>query len=415
MTDALYLQPIFDRLRAAVAEQNRPGSVEGLLAHHVLKDDVRIPFDWQVACTQAWMDSEFRATTLDHVAALGYSMWTRSTPDFTSQLRDGLSRIRERDAFLGEHLSIARNPTRLLGIILGSLALDEVGAPALKWCQDVLERMQQEGMANSDPLIPYLFFRAFGRKATSPPQAKETLFEDCVAEWATRQSVYQEAPSAQQLTERRQSILLLAATDLRFESASQAAIIWSSLTANLHSALAGMLLKPRQVAAILQNFQAAMKRWRWDSDDLQKPIRWEITQEREVQDILWMMLRPYFTDLVDEDALPKFGHSTYKADFGIGSLKLIIEAKFASMKEDFKRIEKEVQEDCVPYLRDMRYESLVVFIYDDSASVQEHDTTRQALLQIPGVVEVVIVSRPSQLPPKTLPKRQSRKRRRGNT
>ena len=41
--------------------------------------------------------------------------------------------------------------------------------------------------------------------------------------------------------------------------------------------------------------------------------------------------------------------------------------------------------------------SLVVFIYDDSASVQEHDITRRALLEIPGMVDVVIVSRPSQL------------------
>jgi hypothetical protein len=79
---------------------------------------------------------------------------------------------------------------------------------------------------------------------------------------------------------------------------------------------------------------------------------------------------------------------------------MIIEAKFASSKEDFKKIEKEVQEDCIPYLRDLRYESVVVFIYDDSASVQEHDITRRALLEIPGIVGVVIVSRSSQLPSK---------------
>ena len=99
-----------------------------------------------------------------------------------------------------------------------------------------------------------------------------------------------------------------------------------------------------------------MKRWRWDAEELQKPIRWPVTQEREVQDILWLILRSYFPDVVDEDALPKLGHSTYKADFGIGSLKLIIEAKFATSKDDFKKIEKEIQEDCIPYLRDLRYE-----------------------------------------------------------
>jgi len=83
--------------------------------------------------------------------------------------------------------------------------------------------------------------------------------------------------------------------------------------------------------------------------------------------------------------------------FGIPSLKLIIEAKFAYSKDDFKKIEKEIQEDAVPYLRDIRYETIIVFIYDASASVQEHDVTKGTLLQIPGVSGVVIVSRPSQL------------------
>jgi len=41
---------------------------------------------------------------------------------------------------------------------------------------------------------------------------------------------------------------------------------------------------------------------------------------------LWLILRCYFPDVVDEHTLPKLGHSTYRADFGIRSLKLIIEA-----------------------------------------------------------------------------------------
>jgi hypothetical protein len=90
----LYLQPSLDRLRVAVLEQNRPGSVEGLLAHHVLKDNPRINIDWQVACTPAWMDTEFRPTILDHVAALGYYLWAHPTSRFTPQLLDGLSRVR---------------------------------------------------------------------------------------------------------------------------------------------------------------------------------------------------------------------------------------------------------------------------------------------------------------------------------
>ena len=56
-------------------------------------------------------------------------------------------------------------------------------------------------------------------------------------------------------------------------------------------------------------------------------------------------------------------------------------------------------EDSVGYLRETRmYQRLVVFIYDDSASVQEHAITSNALELLPNVEGVVIVSRPSQLP-----------------
>ena len=82
-----------------------------------------------------------------------------------------------------------------------------------------------------------------------------------------------------------------------------------------------------------------MKRWRWDSETLQRPIRWPVRSEREVQDILWLMLRPLCEDLEDEDTLPKFGHSSYRADFGIPSLGLLIEVKYARSGAEFKAIE----------------------------------------------------------------------------
>jgi hypothetical protein len=268
------------------------------------------------------------------------------------------------------------------------------------WCREVLENMQQRGMTDFDPLVQYLFFRAFGTMIPITANETTSLYQLAFHDWVRRHQINQNEPSQQQLNAERQRILFRTVTDLHFESASQAAFIWSSVNSILFHALGATSLQPRHVAEVLLNFEAAMKRWRWDGNDLQKPIQWPVTQEREVQDILWLILRSYFPDVVDEDTLPKLGHSTYKADFGIGSLKLIIEAKFATSKDDFKKIEKEVQEDCIPYLRDLRYESLIVFIYDDSASVQEHDITRRALLEIPGIVDVVIVSRPSQLPQK---------------
>lgn len=86
------------------------------------------------------------------------------------------------------------------------------------------------------------------------------------------------------------------------------------------------LLGPSHVGILLSGFPDVMRRWRYDPGG-EKPIRRPVTSEREVQDILWFMLRPVFDDLVGEETLRKIGHSSYRADFGIPSLGLLIEVK----------------------------------------------------------------------------------------
>jgi hypothetical protein len=71
----------------------------------------------------------------------------------------------------------------------------------------------------------------------------------------------------------------------------------------------------------------------------------------------------------------------------------------ARKADDFKTIEKEIMEDSRGYLAHAgRYSKILVFIYDDSASVQEHGITKQALRELPEIEDVIIVSRPSHLP-----------------
>lgn len=55
--------------------------------------------------------------------------------------------------------------------------------------------------------------------------------------------------------------------------------------------------------------------------------------------------------------------------------------------------------DAVGYLNKTDlYKEIVVFIYDHSSSVERHDLTRQALMGVSGITDVVIVSRPGMLP-----------------
>jgi hypothetical protein len=179
----------------------------------------------------------------------------------------------------------------------------------------------------------------------------------------------------------------------------QAALLLWAVDDILTSSIDQMVLNRSHVGMVLRRFQPGMRRWRWDGDELRHPIRWEVRSEREVQDILWIMLRSVFDDVVDEDTLPKFGHSSYRADFGLPRLGVLVEAKYAYKSADFKKIEAEVMIDSIAYLKNTdRYKEIVVFIYDESASVEHHDLTRRTLLDVDGITDVVIVSRPGVLP-----------------
>src|SRR5690242_15428235 len=92
-----YLQRALATLKAAVIEQNRQASVEGLLARHILSGDVWIDLSWKVECSPAWVATEYQPTNLECVAALAFSMWERFTPDYSPALVDGLERVTGRD------------------------------------------------------------------------------------------------------------------------------------------------------------------------------------------------------------------------------------------------------------------------------------------------------------------------------
>jgi hypothetical protein len=182
---------------------------------------------------------------------------------------------------------------------------------------------------------------------------------------------------------------------------TQAALLASAANAITNVSIDQLLLSRTHLSLLLRRFPAAMRRWRWDSADrIKEPIHWPITSEREIQDILWLILRSVFDDVIDEDTNPKVGHGSTRADFGIPSLRLLVEVKYVyeGTAAEFKKIEQEVMIDSVAYLqRATLYDEIVVFIYDSTASVEHHDLTRDTLMKVPGIADVAIVSRPGVL------------------
>ena len=386
-----------------------PGSIDALLARYFLgstpvpglnQDSSRL--------SAAWLE-ENRDRLRADTSRRRDRLWSRRRPSRRACRAPGavllpsLRRLMSRNLF-ADRLTFVYDLPQLVGIGLAAQAI-AADLPAFsEWLSGVLA----DGRLQPSDRFQTLLREHVRALLTGQTAAVHTQLGDDVSVLALRYwmastgTAHPPEPAEHRELQKRIASEALR-TDLAQLPVSRIALIYRTVTAILDASIDQAILSRSHLVTVLSRFEAAMRRWRCD-ESVKHPVRWPVTAEREVQDILWLILRPVFDDLVDEETLPRLGHSTYRADFGIPSLGILIEVKYVRKSGDFKEIEKQVLEDSVAYLNGVTaYKEIVVFIYDDSASVQEHDTTATALRSIDGISDVIIVSRPSQLARPTLP------------
>jgi hypothetical protein len=103
-----------------------------------------------------------------------------------------------------------------------------------------------------------------------------------------------------------------------------------------------------------------------------------LDDEAAVQDVLYLMLRPWIEDLVAEDPNGKVANTFAIKDFVSVSSKIVIEAKFVRDKGHGKAIVKEINDDIETYRYHAACDDLIFFIYDpeshipDAAALERH-------------------------------------------
>lgn len=398
-------------LEARIRLSNKQGDVDGLYARYILNGTYIGKWPWEVNCANdGWVQDNTSGITRGNfnlLAALGFSLAMAETgkhEDWFEIFVRGLQVLQQRDLFPIDGVSFTNMPKIFLGLTLGVKAIPNLNIkePLVNWLLEVLDKTVERKLTPSTKLA-YSSIRSM--LEDKPQRIDRRSFTEvtdmALIEWSTNKSLFDIRDLPKELSEfREQLVVKIVSTDAQQLDSAQAALLWYGLNQSLTESIHEHMITSSYVSAILGNFQDAMKRWRWDSAKVKLPIRWAIQNEREVQDIIWVILKPVFPELIDEDALPKLGHSSYKADFGIPSLGLLIEVKMARKAGDFKDIEKQIMEDVKGYLsQTKRYNRLLVFIYDESSSVQEHGETKLALKKFMEIEDVIIVSRPSHVPP----------------
>jgi hypothetical protein len=392
-----------------IGTANTPGNLDGLFAYHILETTPIPSPDWHVSpVTRHWLDQNAdRLANAPQLAALGYGLThfgaDNASDEARSRLVAGLRHLMRRDPYPDDGVTFPRDPRQLLGIALATTAIHDDLPEAKSWFKQVIDDPRfRPGTTRNDLIRQHLRSTV---TSSAPPVTDIADIHDsaCLAlvYWMTVTCTGRLSDPGTSMPVLQRTILSsLLNTSTGSLPVPDAALLRAAAGHILETAVDSAMLSRDHIGTVLRRFTPAMKRWRHDDPaKVQAPVQWPVNSEREVQDIVWMLLRAVFDDVVDEEPLRKVGHSSYISDFGVPRLSTLVEVKYARAASDFKKIEKEIFQDSVGYAKDTStYEHIVVFIYDASSSVQEHDTTIAALLSVENITDVIIVSRPSQLP-----------------
>jgi len=158
---------------------------------------------------------------------------------------------------------------------------------------------------------------------------------------------------------------------------------------------------PETVALLLAGAPRALHQWPWEDKPKTKNSRaakWHVGNEYHVQALLWAMLAPVFPDLRREEYAPQVGPIQPRVDFGIPSLRLLIEAKFARTRSALKETVNEIAQDNSNYFTTSSlYDRLLVFVWDNGAHSEDHALIREGMRKYDRVIDAVIVSRPGHM------------------
>lgn len=121
-----------------------------------------------------------------------------------------------------------------------------------------------------------------------------------------------------------------------------------------------------QIVSALSQFMECV---RYLNTRRSKGTKLSLESEADVQDAIYLMLRPWITDLVSENPTDKVGNRFAVKDFISKSAKTVIEAKFIRDASHGKQIAKELHDDIETYRHYSHCNNLIFFIYDPNSLI----------------------------------------------
>jgi len=104
-----------------------------------------------------------------------------------------------------------------------------------------------------------------------------------------------------------------------------------------------------------------------------------IDGEDDLQDVIFLMLRPWILDLIPENPTNRLASRFAIKDFLSKELKTVIEAKLIRDKKHGREISKELHDDIEMYKDHPKCSEIIFFIYDPNALIPDVRSLRRQI------------------------------------
>jgi hypothetical protein len=335
------------------------------------------------------------------VASLGFATASGLLGvDVSATLKQGLDRLAGRQPFVDEvPMPFCSDAVGILGVALGtrSLADTSVSAKIVAWLSKFLKTIYHlDGTENWQRCLFHAADGLLGSKIGIPTPPQQHAEDVRVALRAKGLVGDQETEKEDQKA--LELVILEGAKDIPYQRAAIRLLALEYIVRSAPAMVPGRI-SAQDLVRLLERVPAGLRKWTWETKPrtASAPLRqWHIDHEYHVQNLLWLLLAPILPDLDDEQYLAKIAQKNPRADLYIPSMKLIVEAKYLRPEEKIQKIIDEISSDASLYnAMGNDCAGIIPFIWDDSARSQEHDYLRQGLKKLPGIIDAVVVSRPS--------------------
>lgn len=296
----------------------------------------------------------------------------------------------------GTTVGLAADPPAILAVVAALRRTADTGRQdAMRtWLTPLLDKVEKH-LGRWERAQLHVASQLLGERRALPPELSETC---CVMRVAI-------APLTEVVTgsDERSIVAAILEHHVQVDQIGSAFLLaaLSRVKARVVRSIRTDVMTSDDVLALLRNVTRSLRDWTWEENPRTKtgtPRQWHVDNEYHVQDLLWVVLAPLFSDLESEPYSKKLGFIQPRADLTIPSLKLIIEAKFAYAGDSLKKIQRELAEDAAAYFpQGGFFERMIAFVWDDAARTEEHATLIQGLEQLERVAGVVVVSRPAKM------------------